>query len=91
MKKKIELPDELKPSKAMYENAKKIDEHYYKKMYEMLIKSGDNLTPSDAIELLAEITSMKIALQIGYGLSEYDIRKIKGIVERHIASILFLE
>ena len=84
----MNIPDELKPSAKMYEEAKQIDEEYYSKSYEMLVKE---MTPSEAVEVLSQIVAEKIALLIGFGLTRYDVGIIKGIVERHIISILKIE
>lgn len=91
MKRKIELPDELKPTPKMYEMAKQIDKEFYKKMYKMLLDNEEHMTPKDAIDILVEMTALKIALQIGMGLTEYDVGILRGVIERHIASILYLE
>ncbi len=91
MKKRVELPEELKPTPKMYELAKQVDEEFYKKMYDMLLETDKQLSPKDAIDILVEMTALKIALQIGMGLTEYDIGILRGVIERHIAGVLSLE
>lgn len=91
MKNKSRIPDELMPPKEMYEMAKKIDEEYYITAYEMLLEINKGMPPTDAIDMLSEMTAHKIALQIGSGLTGYDIRILKGVIERHIAGLIRLE
>ena len=91
MENKSKIPDELMPPKEMYEMAKKIDAEYYITAYEMLLEINKGISPTDAIDMLSEMTAHKIALQIGSGLTGYDIRILKGVIERHIAGLIRLE
>ena len=84
----MDIPNELKPPKEMYEMARDMDENYYTKVYKSLTSGEDKIDPEDAVELLAQVVAERVALSIGYGLSSYDLRILKSVAERHIISIV---
>lgn len=84
----IEIPDSLKPTQEMYENARDLDENFYKKTYAYIKEHDAGITPSEIIELMAEIVAERVALEIGFGLTKYDIRILRGVAERHITSVV---
>lgn len=84
----IKIPDTLKPTQEMYENARDLDENFYKKTYAYISEHEIGITPSEIVELMAEIVAERVALDIGFGLTDYDIRIIRGVAERHITSVV---
>lgn len=79
------------PPKEMYEMAEKIDKEFYPEILQLVLECGIASSREEAIEVMAEMMAIKVALQIGAGLSEYDIKILKGVAERHIAGILTIE
>lgn len=84
----MDIPNELKPPKEMYEMARDMDENYYMKAYKNMTSGEDKIDPEDAIELLAQVVAERVALSIGYGLNSYDLRILKSVAERHIISVV---
>lgn len=89
---KIDLPEDLMPDEDFVEMGKKNNEQY-KKLY-AAIKDGmesDEDTSAAAILILAEFTARRVAALIGEGLSDYDYGVLRGLIERHITSVVFKE
>lgn len=87
----MKIPEGLMPPKEMHEMAEKTDKEFYPNAFQMVLECGVASSKEEAIEIIAEIMALKIALQIGSNLSEYDIKIIKGVIERHVAGILSIE
>lgn len=85
----VRIPDSLLPTKLMHETAKKFDENFYPVVYKTLVQNGVN--ESRAIDILSAIVAERISLCIGVGISSYDKKLLRNIIERHIAEILCIE
>lgn len=87
---KVELPDFFKPDDDFIETAKG-REREYKRMYKLLMDCADNITPTEAIAIIANIHVEYVALLIGTHVTEYDKQLLRGVLERSIASVVFVE
>ena len=93
MDRKIHLPEELMPDEDFNEMAKQQDEEY-RRLYRVVrdnIECDDEYSATAAIAVLAEFTTMRVAMLIGEDLSDYDISLLRGVIERHIAQVVFVE
>lgn len=87
---KVELPDFFKPDEEFAKMAK-VREAEYKRMYKLLIDNADDITPTEAIAIIANIHTEYISLMIGEHVTEYDKQQLRGVLERSIASVVFVE
>lgn len=84
------IPDEIFRTDEMVENAIETDDAYAK-IYNELSGRFDGAKAADVISLIAKVKAEHTALFIGNGLTEYDKRLLRSIIERHIAGIVFKE
>lgn len=71
--------------------AKEIDEEY-KNLYDKLkADRADDFSPTAMIRTLTKFKSEQVASLIGYKLSDYDKKILSGVIERHIAGVVFTE
>lgn len=87
---KVELPEEMMPDPQMVEDAKEADKDYAD-MYKMLRETLPELNATETIALMAQYFTERLALLIGENINDYDKSVLRGVVERHIASVLFVE
>lgn len=88
--KKVELPDELMPDEQMRDNARKIDEAY-NDMFVFLRGAEPDLKATEIISIMAQYFVERVALTIGEELNEYDKKILRGVLERHIVEVVFVE
>ena len=93
----VELPDDLKPSQEMIEASKEIDKRYVT-LYNALMDNdkhgedeGSKLSSTEAIYIISQFITEKVALMIGEDIGDYDKGLLRNIIERHVASIVFVE
>ena len=87
---KIKLPEEMMPDEQLKENAKKIDEGYVE-MFEQFCKLFSNFSRLEVIDLMSMIFVERLALLVGNNINDYDKNILRGVVERHITEIVFVE
>lgn len=88
---RVDLPDGLMPDDVLYENAKKIDDTY-KEMYKHLsVVMAGEATTTEIIVLMAQYFTERLALLVGDNINDYDKSVLRGVLERHIAEIVFVE
>ena len=87
---RVELPEEMMPDERLKENAKKIDEEYVN-MYNHLRDCMDDINATEMIALMAQFFVERLALLVGENLNEYDKSILRGVLERHIAEVVFVE
>ena len=69
--------------------AKEIDESYGE-IYEIIKeKHPDNFSEAAMIRTLAKFKTEQVACLIGDGLTDYDKKILAGVVERHIAGVIY--
>lgn len=85
---RIEVPEELMPSKELQAEAEVVDESY-KKLYDELLKMPGEYRPTDIIDLIASVRTGHISLMIGAKLTDYDKKTLHGLIERYVAGIVF--
>lgn len=91
MGRNIELPPELRPTQEQYELAKDVDKNFYKKTFDWLMQNEKGIEQHDAIDVLSAIAAERVALLIGFGLTDYDVSILRGVIERHLISLLIKE
>lgn len=88
---KIDLPDGLMPEEVLYENAKKIDDAYREMYKHLSVVMAGEATTTEIIVLMAQFFTERLALLVGENLTDYDKNILRGVLERHIAEIVFVE
>lgn len=73
------------------ELAKEIDKEYKSLYDELKAKHEDNFSPTAMIRTLTKFKSEQVASLIGDKLSDYDKKILSGVIERHIAGVVFTE
>ena len=73
----------MMPDEQLKENAKKIDEGY--------VELFSNFNRLEVIELMSMIFVERLALLVGNNINDYDKNILRGVVERHITEIVFVE
>lgn len=86
---RIELPEEIMPDDSMREDARSIDEHY-KKMYNDLLTLMD-ANATEVILIMSQWFVERVALVVGENINDYDKSILRGVIERHIAEVVFVE
>lgn len=87
---KIDLPDSLMPDEEFREMAKLRDKEY-KRLYILLMENAEDITPTEAIAIIAKVHVEHLALMVGTKVTEYDKQILCGVLERYITSIVFVE
>lgn len=87
---RIDLPDGLMPDEQLKENAAKIDDAY-RDMYKHLRVMMDDANVTEVIVVMAQYFAERIALLVGENLNDYDKNVLRGVIERHIAEVVFIE
>lgn len=87
---RIDLPDGLMPDEQLKENAAKIDDAY-RDMYKNLRVMMDDANVTEVIVVMAQYFAERIALLVGENLNDYDKNVLRGVIERHIAEVVFIE
>lgn len=89
--KKIELPEEMMPGDIMRGNASDID-NIYKDMYSHLTDAlKDQATTSEIIAVMSQYFVERLVLMVGENINEYDKNILRGVIERHIVEVVFVE
>ena len=88
--KKVELPDGLMPDEHLYKNAKKIDNNY-NDMFINLRKLAPDAKAVEIIAIMAQYFAERLALLVGDNINDYDKNILRGVLERHIISVVFIE
>lgn len=69
--------------------AKEIDESY-SEIYKIIKgRNPDNFSEAAMIMTLAKFKTEQVACLIGQGLSDHDKKVLSGVIERHIAGVLY--
>ena len=87
---RVELPDELMPDQQLYDNAPKIDQAYKDMFAELRVVQPD-ANATELIALMAQYFVERLALMVGEHINEYDKSILRGVLERHIAEVVFVE
>lgn len=80
--------DDLFDLSEFKEQAKEIDESY-KETYAKLESEVKDFSATKCIAIMAKFKTEQLKLLIGENISEYDEKILNGVVERHIASVVY--